>query len=110
MFSYTSLSLILKISLRIPLRAFGLLKTTTFTKIPPKLPCHFWQEIIPRMTSMTARMKIIILTGRHIASSRPAPKAVKTSPFGQLRCCDTKNHPLCISVDTAFSVISNIIR
>lgn len=36
MFNYSTLSLILKISLRIPFNAFGLLKTTTFKVIPPE--------------------------------------------------------------------------
>lgn len=71
----------------------GTFEHNNFHKCTPLKNNHFWQEMIPRMTSITARMKIIILTGKHNASSNPAPKAVKTSPLGQLLCRDMKNHP-----------------
>jgi hypothetical protein len=38
--------------------------------------------MMPRITSITARIKSIIFTGKHNASNMPAPKAVKTNPFG----------------------------
>lgn len=80
-FFQLSLLLILNKTFSIPLNAFGL-HTTTFIKY--LLKTHYlWQEVMPKITSITARIKSIILTGKHRASNIPAPKAVNTRPFGQ---------------------------
>ena len=39
------------------------------------------QDIIPRMTNIIARIKSIILVGKHKASNKPAPNAAKITPL-----------------------------
>jgi predicted type IV restriction endonuclease len=75
-----SLALILNNTLSNPLKALGL-HTTTFIKYLHIL--YLWHDVTPKITSITARINSIIFTGKHKARRIPAPKAVKTKPFGQ---------------------------
>ena len=54
---------------------------------------YLWQDVMPKITSITARMNSIIFTGKQSASKIPAPKAVKTRPFGHPLLLATLSSP-----------------